>query len=121
MLCRVVLHLVCCLAKEISSSICSLWLLIYNIIVLLPLVSKSPCSCYTLYVLSNTISNNIITMIVLTFNKLYAFLMQNGLTPLYYACRGRNVKAVHLLVDSGALVNEVQHCYVNNDFFYELL
>ena len=43
-------------------------------------------------------------------------LMQNGETPLYYACRGGSVKAVHLLVDSGALVNEVQHCYVNSNF-----
>ena len=52
-------------------------------------------------------------MILLTSNQPYASLMQNDETPLYYASESGSVKAVHLLVDSGALVNEVQYSYVN--------
>ena len=40
-------------------------------------------------------------------------LMQNGKTALAYASDNGHVAAVHVLLDKGALINEVQHCNVN--------
>ena len=41
------------------------------------------------------------------------YFIQNGETPLAYASRHGHVEAVHLLLDEGALINEVQHCDVH--------
>ena len=40
------------------------------------------------------------------------YFIQNGETPLAYASNDGHVEAVHLLLDKGALINEVQHCDV---------
>ena len=40
------------------------------------------------------------------------YFIQNGETPLAYASGNGQVEAVHLLLDKGALINEVQHCDV---------
>ena len=40
------------------------------------------------------------------------YFIQRGETPLAYASNNGHVEAVHLLLDKGALINEVQHCDV---------